>query len=128
MKVFKIPVLAAYFTSRGLLGRRNIHWKTFPEMHGDHNISWRIYQNELSLPKGIGQEQEAYLSNFTDNPIEWFSQYNVKFSPKYFEFVQKKPRESLSTDLHWYSFQFKNSNYHQSKNIDLMHNLLFMLI
>ncbi len=30
-------------------------------------------------------EQEAWLSNFTDNPIEWFSKYNVKFSKGYYQ-------------------------------------------
>lgn len=60
-------------------------WKTFPEILEEQNISWRIYQNEISLPKGMSGEQEAWLSNFTDNPIEWFSQFNVKFSKGYHE-------------------------------------------
>ncbi|MCW3160374.1 phosphocholine-specific phospholipase C [Chryseobacterium oryctis] len=58
-------------------------WKTFPEILEENNISWKIYQNEISLPKGMSGEQEAWLSNFTDNPIEWFSKFNVKFSKGY---------------------------------------------
>lgn len=58
-------------------------WKSFPEILEEQNISWRIYQNEISLPKGMSGEQEAWLSNFTDNPIEWFSRFNVKFSKGY---------------------------------------------
>ncbi len=60
-------------------------WKSFPEILEEQNISWRIYQNEISLPKGMSGEQEAWLSNFTDNPIEWFSNFNVKFSKGYYE-------------------------------------------
>ncbi|MHA7607509.1 phosphocholine-specific phospholipase C [Elizabethkingia meningoseptica] len=102
---------------------RNVHWKTFPEMLEDNDISWRIYQNEISLSKGMSGEQEAYLSNFTDNPIEWFSQYNVKLSPKYFEFVQKKVAElkdklsknpenkdRLERELRYYEEDLKNYN------------------
>jgi phospholipase C len=29
------------------------------------------------------------LSNFTDNPIEWFSKFNVKFSKGYYEHIPK---------------------------------------
>lgn len=58
-------------------------WKSFPEILEEQNIPWRIYQNEISLPKGMSGEQEAWLSNFTDNPIEWFSKFNVKFSKGY---------------------------------------------
>ncbi|WP_407534133.1 phosphocholine-specific phospholipase C [Elizabethkingia miricola] len=100
---------------------RNVHWKTFPEMLEENDISWRIYQNEISLSKGMGGEQEAYLSNFTDNPIEWFSQFNVKFSPKHHEFVQKKitelkdklsknpdNKERLEKELRYYEEDLKN--------------------
>ncbi len=64
---------------------RQAKWKTFPEVLEEQNVSWKIYQNEISLPKGMSGEQEAWLSNFTDNPIEWFSKFNVKFSKGYYE-------------------------------------------
>ncbi|WP_034669415.1 phosphocholine-specific phospholipase C [Chryseobacterium populi] len=60
-------------------------WKSFPEILEEQNVSWKIYQNEISLPKGMSGEQEAWLSNFTDNPIEWFSNFNVKFSKGYYK-------------------------------------------
>ncbi|PWN58851.1 phosphocholine-specific phospholipase C [Chryseobacterium viscerum] len=60
-------------------------WKSFPEILEQQNVSWRIYQNEISLPKGMSGEEEAWLSNFTDNPIEWFSKFNVKFSKGYYQ-------------------------------------------
>ncbi|WP_370901287.1 phosphocholine-specific phospholipase C [Chryseobacterium gossypii] len=62
---------------------RQAHWKSFPEILEEQGISWKIYQNEISLPKGMSGEQEAWLSNFTDNPIEWFPSFNVKFSKGY---------------------------------------------
>lgn len=55
-------------------------WTTYPERLEDAGISWRIYQNEISLDSGFKGEQDAWLGNFTDNPIEWFSQYRVRYS------------------------------------------------
>ncbi|WP_099768997.1 phosphocholine-specific phospholipase C [Chryseobacterium sp. 52] len=68
---------------------RQARWKSFPEILEEQNVSWKIYQNEISLPKGMSGEQEAWLSNFTDNPIEWFSKFNVKFSKGYHENIPK---------------------------------------
>jgi phospholipase C len=59
---------------------REAKWKTFPERLEERGISWRIYQNEISLDSGLRGEEDAWLANFTDNPIEWFSQYNVRFA------------------------------------------------
>lgn len=64
-------------------------WKTFPERLEENGISWKIYQNEISLPMGFVGEEEGWLANFTDNPIEWFQQYHVKFSPEYHKYIQK---------------------------------------
>lgn len=58
-------------------------WTSFPERLEAHGISWRIYQNEISVPSGLEGEHDALLANFTDNPIEWFEQYRVKFHPEY---------------------------------------------
>ncbi|HMD19199.1 MAG TPA: alkaline phosphatase family protein, partial [Alloacidobacterium sp.] len=41
-----------------------LSWTTFPERLEEHGISWRIYQNELSLPSGLSEEADAWLSNF----------------------------------------------------------------
>jgi len=59
------------------------HWTTFPERLEDSGVSWKIYQNELSLDTGLSKEEDAWLANFTDNPIEWFEQYNAGFSENY---------------------------------------------
>jgi phospholipase C len=62
---------------------REASWKTFPERLEDENISWRIYQNELSIDTGFTGEEEGWLANFTNNPIEWFSQYQIRFHSGY---------------------------------------------
>jgi phospholipase C len=64
-------------------------WKTFPERLEENGIAWKIYQNEISLSTGLEGEEDSWLSNFTDNPIEWFEQYHVKFSPEYYQYIQK---------------------------------------
>lgn len=72
------------------IGYRRTHqaeWLSFPEILEKNGISWKIYQNEISLPKGLPDENEAWLSNFTDNPIEWFANYKVKFSPGYYNYL-----------------------------------------
>lgn len=64
-------------------------WKTFPERLEEHGVSWKIYQNEISVGVGFDGEEDAWLANFTDNPIEWFKQYNVKLSKGYIDYLQK---------------------------------------
>lgn len=68
---------------------REVNWKTFPERLEEIGISWKVYQNELSLQTGLAGEDEALLSNFTDNNLEWFSQYNVRFSPGHYRYLQQ---------------------------------------
>jgi phospholipase C len=65
-------------------------WPTFPERLEDHEISWKIYQNELSLDLGFSGEEDAWLANFGDSPLEWFSQYHVRFSAAYMRYLPKK--------------------------------------
>jgi phospholipase C len=54
-------------------------WTTFPERLEEAGVSWKIYQNELSIDSGLVDEHDAWLTNFTDNPLEWFSQYKVRY-------------------------------------------------
>ncbi len=54
-----------------------VRWKTFPERLEDAGVSWKIYQNELSVETGLNKEQEVWLANYTDNPIEFFEQFHV---------------------------------------------------
>jgi phospholipase C len=50
-------------------------WKTYPERLQEAGVSWRIYQNELSMAGGVADEE--WLSNFGTNVLEYFGQYNV---------------------------------------------------
>jgi len=59
---------------------REAAWRTFPERLEDAGISWRIYQNEVSYDSGFRGEEDAWLANFGDNPIEWFTQFNIRFA------------------------------------------------
>jgi len=75
-----------------------VKWTTFPERLEDANIAWKIYQNEISVGVGFTSEQDAWLANFTDNPIEWFEQYHVKFLPAYMKFLPQKIKQ-LTADV-----------------------------
>lgn len=64
-------------------------WTTYPERLEDAGVSWRVYQNEISLPSGLSSEEDSWLANFTDNPLEWFTQYNVRFAKSHRAFIPK---------------------------------------
>jgi phospholipase C len=66
-----------------------VHWKTFPERLEEAGVSWRVYQNELSVASGLEGEEDAWLANFTDNPLELFDQYNVGFRKTHREYVER---------------------------------------
>jgi phospholipase C len=59
------------------------NWMTFPERLEDNGVSWKVYQNETYLDVGFTGEEGPWLSNFGDNPLEWFTQYHARFSPAY---------------------------------------------
>ncbi|HTX37547.1 MAG TPA: phospholipase C, phosphocholine-specific [Bryobacteraceae bacterium] len=65
------------------------HWKTFPERLEDAGVSWRVYQNELSVPSGLEGESDAWLANFTDNPLEWFDSYQVGFHQPHLDYLER---------------------------------------
>lgn len=70
--------------------RNEANWGTFPELLEDNDISWRIYQNELSIDTGLTGEEDVWLGNFTDNPLEWFQQYNIRYYSGYQEHLKKQ--------------------------------------
>lgn len=55
-------------------------WTTLPDRLEDAGISWKIYQNELSVPVGFEGPEEEWLANFTNNPLEWMTQFHVWYS------------------------------------------------
>lgn len=64
-------------------------WTTFPERLEEEGISWKVYQNELSVGVGFNGEEDAWLANFTDNPLEFFSQYRPQFSIAHYKHLQR---------------------------------------
>jgi phospholipase C len=60
-----------------------VSWPTFPERLENHGISWKVYQNEIWLASGLEGEYDAWLTNFGDNPLEYFTQYNVRFAEQH---------------------------------------------
>jgi len=65
-------------------------WTTYPERLEDAGISWKVYQNELSVGVGFDGEEDAWLSNFTDNPLEFFTQYKPQLSEAHLKYVQQQ--------------------------------------
>lgn len=78
-----------------------VGWTTFPERLEDAGVSWKVYQNELSVGVGFEGEEDSWLANFGDNPLEYFAQYKVKFHPAYIDNLPKaiKAVEDEATKL-----------------------------
>ncbi|MFT3946793.1 MAG: phospholipase C, phosphocholine-specific [Agriterribacter sp.] len=64
-------------------------WKTFPELLEENNITWKLYQNEISCGSELKREERAWLGNFDCNLLEYFAAFNVKFYPRYIQTLQK---------------------------------------
>ncbi|HZY72068.1 MAG TPA: phospholipase C, phosphocholine-specific [Edaphobacter sp.] len=64
-------------------------WKTFPERLQEAGISWKSYQNELSR-SALSGEEDAWLSNFTDNVLECFTAYNTQAYPGFTAGAQRR--------------------------------------
>ena len=56
----------------------HLKWTTFPERLEQNGIPWKFYQNEVSVDVGLKSDEDYWLANFGDNPLEYFEQYNIK--------------------------------------------------
>lgn len=74
----------------GQINYKNVGWKTFPERLEEAGVSWKVYQNELSVPVGFVGEEEDWLANFTDNNLEFHQQYHVRFHPAHRQYMATK--------------------------------------
>lgn len=72
---------------------REAAWRTFPELLEANKVSWKVYQNELSLQNSLTGAAVGWLGNFTDNNLEWFSQYHVRYKKSHIEFYTKRTAE-----------------------------------
>ncbi|MEE1945922.1 phospholipase C, phosphocholine-specific [Pedobacter sp. KR3-3] len=57
-----------------------VDWETFPELLEEHNVSWKVYQNELWTVKLAGDDIDDWLGNYGDNPLEYVKRHQVKLS------------------------------------------------
>ena len=62
-------------------------WPTFPERLEEWGVSWKVYQNELTVESGLSEEEDGWLSNYGDNPLEYFSQYHVHSATNHRDFA-----------------------------------------
>jgi len=69
-----------------------LNWKTYPERLEEQGISWRIYQNELTMGFGLKGEESAWLSNFGTNVMEYFQAYNVRLHPSSIANLQERKK------------------------------------
>ncbi|MDN3689990.1 phosphocholine-specific phospholipase C [Cyclobacterium jeungdonense] len=67
---------------------KEVDWKTFPDRLQEQEVDWRVYQNEVSVNTLLEGEDESWLANFTDNNLEWFKQFAVRFTPGHYAFLK----------------------------------------
>jgi len=67
-----------------------VSWPTFPERLEENGVSWKIYQNEITMPMGFTEDEDKWLANFGDSPLQWFDQYQVRYSAAYIDFIKKQ--------------------------------------
>jgi phospholipase C len=75
-----------------------LEWKTFPERLLEAGISWKIYQNEISMGFGLKGEESAWLSNFGCNVMEYYKQYNVRLHEGGIENLETK-KKNLTEEI-----------------------------
>ncbi len=68
----------------------SLSWRTFPELLEENDISWKVYQNDLSVGVGFEGEADVWLSNFEDNNLEFFVQYHARLNQRHLDYVQKR--------------------------------------
>jgi phospholipase C len=73
----------------GEINYQDLTWATFPERLEQLGISWKVYQNELSLNVGLNGDEDDWLSNFTDNNLEFHKRYHVKLHKAYRDYLPK---------------------------------------
>ncbi len=87
------PEANARMTNGEIDHHTNASWITFPERLLEAGIPWKIYQNEIDLPTGFRGDEDSWLGNFGDNPMEYFSQYKAKHHPPHISYLKKQADE-----------------------------------
>lgn len=71
---------------------KEVDWKIFPDRLQEQGVDWRVYQNEVSVNILLEGEDESWLANFTDNNLEWFKQFGVRFTPGHYAFLKHRQK------------------------------------
>lgn len=67
------------------------NWKTFPERLSELGVDWKFYQNEISSSSsGYYGEANSWLGNFGCNALEYYPQYEVKYSKRYRDLLAER--------------------------------------
>lgn len=74
------------------------NWKTFPERLLELGVSWKVYQNELTVDSGLSDVEDSWLANFGDNPLEYFEQFHAGLAPRHRQHVDRQI-EQLTQDI-----------------------------
>ncbi|MBC6112696.1 phospholipase C, phosphocholine-specific [Pedobacter sp. CCM 8938] len=84
------PEGVAHLWNNNNYDKPTLNWKTYPERLEEHGVSWKIYQNELTMGFGLNGEESSWLSNFGTNVMEYFEQYNVRLHPGAIDNLREK--------------------------------------
>ncbi|MES2810494.1 MAG: phospholipase C, phosphocholine-specific, partial [Bacteroidota bacterium] len=84
--------------NNGEINYKNLTATTFPERLEQLGVSWKVYQNELSIDVGLNGDEDDWLSNFTDNNLEFYKNYNVKLHKAHLAWLPKR-RAALETEI-----------------------------
>jgi phospholipase C len=67
-----------------------VSWPTFPKRLEEMGVSWKVYQNELTVGSGLNEEEDNWLANYGDNPLEYFRQYHAHLAPVHRRYVDAR--------------------------------------
>lgn len=79
-------------------GNPYLTWKTFPERMEENGVSWKVYQNEISMPSPLSGEASGWLGNFGTNVLEFYKQYQVRLHPGAIETLTVK-KENITKQI-----------------------------
>jgi phospholipase C len=82
----------------GEINYKDLTATTFPERLEQLGISWKVYQNELSIDVGFNGDEDDWLSNFTDNNLEFYKNYNVKLHRAHLNWLPKR-RAAMEAEI-----------------------------
>ena len=68
----------------------SLHWTSFPERLTRLGVPWKFYQNQLTVPTGLNDEETEWLGNFGLNVLEYFAPYQVRLATGHQAHLQRE--------------------------------------